>query len=128
MTGHCFCGLVRYEATGAISNETSCHCTICRGTTGAPFVSWLTVPRDTFRFVAGAPTRFASSDHGTRSFCPRCGTQLTFESTQFPDEVDVTIGSLDHPERVAPRDHTFTRSRLPWVELGGLPAFPERRP
>jgi len=78
--------------------------------------------------VSGEPARFRSSSHGTRAFCPRCGTPLTFQSTRAPDEIDVTTCSLDEPERIPPRDHTQTATRLPWVDLGALPAFPAERP
>jgi hypothetical protein len=128
MHGHCFCGFIRYQAGGAPFHETNCHCSICRRTSGAPFVAWLTVRRADFTFLAGEPAYFRSSDHGTRAFCPRCGTPVTFQSTHSPDEIDVTICSLDEPERVPPRDHTQVATRLPWVELGDLPAFPGERP
>jgi hypothetical protein len=127
MNGGCFCGFIRYRADGHPFDETNCHCSICRRTSGAPFVAWFSVRRADFAFLAGTPASFRSSDHGTRTFCPRCGTPLTFESTRHPDEIDVTIGSLDEPARLPPRDHTQTATRLPWVELGALPAFPGAR-
>ncbi len=40
LRGGCFCGNIRYEAVGTPFNETNCHCSICRRTTGAPFVTW----------------------------------------------------------------------------------------
>lgn len=127
--GGCLCGFVRYEAEGAPSHETCCHCSICRRASGAPFVAWFTVPAAGYRLVAGEPATFRSSAHGTRTFCPRCGTPLTFASTRLPDEVDVTTCSLDDPERAPPRDHTRVASRLAWVELGdALPAHREERP
>jgi hypothetical protein len=86
-------------------------------------VAWFTVSQADFAFLSGEPARFRSSGHGTRTFCPRCGTPLTFQSTHTPDAIDVTICSLDHPESLPPRDHTQTATRLPWVELGALPAF-----
>jgi hypothetical protein len=126
LTGGCYCGQVRYEVTGTPFHETNCHCSICRRTTGAPFVTWFSVRPSELRFVAGAPTRFQSSPKGTRSFCPACGTQLTFEGTDWPDEIDVTTCSLDHPEQVPPRAHIHTSSRLRWIELGdGLPEYRE---
>ena len=129
LTGGCFCGEIRYEAGGTPSHETSCHCSACRRTTGAPFVAWFTVPRSAFRLVGARPTRFASSPHGRRSFCPRCGTQLTFEHAGFSDEIDVTTCSLDDPERLPPQDHTWTSRRLRWVEAAGhLPEHPQDRP
>ena len=65
MKGGCYCGRVRYEAAGAPFNETNCHCSICRRTTGAPFVAWFSVARDRFRFASGQPTLFRSTpkDH-----------------------------------------------------------------
>jgi hypothetical protein len=63
-----------------------------------------------------------------RSFCPRCGTPLTFESSHFPDEIDVTTCSLSDPETIPPKDHIHVSSKLSWVKLdAGLPAFPEER-
>jgi hypothetical protein len=96
---------------------TSCHCSHCRRTSGAPFVTWFSIPRKAFRIIRGTPARFASSAHATRSFCAHCGTQLTFEHVRSPDEIDVTTCSLDEPEALPPEDHTYTRSRLSWVRL-----------
>jgi hypothetical protein len=108
---------MRYEAGGKPFHETSCHCTICRRASGAPFVAWFSVPRSGLRWVQGEPTRFQSSAKGTRSFCARCGTQLTFELEGLGDEIDVTICSLDDPDALPPKDHTWSRSRLAWIKL-----------
>jgi hypothetical protein len=92
-------------------------------------VAWFTVPRAEFRLVLGAPARFASSDRATRTFCPRCGTPLTFEADEYPDEIDVTTASLDDPEAMPPGDHTRTETQLRWLRLAdGLPTYPDRRP
>jgi hypothetical protein len=128
LRGGCFCGDIRYEAGGTPFNETNCHCSICRRTTGAPFVTWFSVGRAEFRFISGTPARFRSSDKGIRSFCPRCGTQLTFENRDTPSEIDVTTASLNSPELLPPHDHTWTSSRLDWVKLADdLPLYPEAR-
>lgn len=128
MNGGCYCGAIRYEAAGRPFNETVCHCSICRRATGAPLVAWFSVARAQFRFVQGSPARFRSSPHASRTFCPHCGTALTFEEDHAPDEVDVTVCSLDDPALVAPHDHTWIRSRLAWVKTAdGLPEFPEAR-
>ncbi|HYP69354.1 MAG TPA: GFA family protein, partial [Variovorax sp.] len=69
-----------------------------------------------------------SSDHGTRSFCPHCGTTLTFQSSRYPQEIDITTCSLDDPEQVPPKDHIYTSTQLQWVQLAdGLPSFPGSR-
>ncbi len=128
LTGGCFCGAIRYEAADRALNCTNCHCTMCRGTTGAPCVAWFTVQRDDFRYTRGAPTQFRSSAHATRTFCPTCGTQLTFSDISAPDEIDITICSLDSNTTVTPQDHTFTASQVPWLKLAdGLPCYQRSR-
>jgi hypothetical protein len=128
LTGGCFCGRIRYEVVGSPFNETNCHCSTCRRTTGAPFVAWFSVRRSQFRIVSGTPTLFNSSDTARRGLCPQCGTQLTFENRELPDEIDITTCSLDDPERVPPKDHTRTSSKLSWISLSdGLPKYPEWR-
>ncbi|MES2319220.1 MAG: GFA family protein [Pseudomonadota bacterium] len=125
LTGGCFCGAVRYEASGPVSSQAMCHCTMCRGTSGAPCVAWFTVPARAFKFISGQPTRFRSSGHACRTFCPACGTQLTFADDGSPGEIDVTTCSLDAPAELPLQVHIFTRSQIPWLTLGdGLPRYP----
>lgn len=129
MQGGCFCGAIRYQADDLPFHETNCHCSICRRTSGAPLVAWFSVPKARFRILAGEPTRFRSSRKATRSFCSSCGTPLTFEHDDFPEEVDVTICSLDNPQAVLPKAHIWTSSRLTWIKLtDGLPSYHESRP
>ena len=129
LEGGCFCGFVRYATDDAPSHETLCHCSICRRTSAAPCVAWFTVAASSLRLTSGEPASFRSSEHGTRSFCPRCGTPLTFRSDHTPGEIDLSTCSLDDPEAVPPRDHTQTGTRLSWARLcDGLPSFPDARP
>jgi hypothetical protein len=128
LEGGCLCGAIRYRATGPPRNATHCHCTICRRASGAAFVTWITVDAEGFRFTRGAPARYRSSSRATRTFCATCGTPLTFQLLADPNEVDLTVCSLERPEEIAPQDHTFARHMLPWVEMDdSLPRYPERR-
>jgi hypothetical protein len=125
LTGGCFCGAIRYEVDGAPLHETNCHSSICRRTTGAAFVTWFSVRSAEFRIVRGSPTRFSSTENGTRFFCPSCGTQLIFEHDRLPGEIDITTSSLDDPNVLPPRDNIHTRSRLRWIVSDGLPEYEE---
>lgn len=126
--GGCFCGFVRYQAEGPLSGATNCHCSMCRRISGAPSVAWVTIPKQGFLIQRGEPAILHSSERASRTFCPRCGTPLTFSSKETPSELDLTIGSLDHPEDVPPEDHTWVSAKLPWVELcDELPQFPRTR-
>ncbi len=41
------------------------------------------------------------------------------------DRVQVTLGSLDYPERIPPQDHVWTDSQISWFEVkDDLPRFP----
>jgi hypothetical protein len=124
LTGGCFCGKVRYEAGGEPFDLCLCHCESCRKTTGAPAVAWMSVRPEAFRFTAGEPAAFASSDTGLRRFCRDCGAQLTFQDSRL-DEVDVATASLDDPSAAAPQDQIWVQSRLPWMAaLNSLPELP----
>ena len=127
--GGCFCGAVRWRARGPLYHVTHCHCSICRRLSAAPFVTWASVRASDFAFVAGTPARVASSRRAQRTFCDRCGTPLTFQLHASPEELDVTVCSMDHPERIGPEDHTQTLTQLPWIRLAdGLPRHETERP
>jgi hypothetical protein len=126
--GGCLCGEVRYIANGEAINQSYCHCTMCRRASGAPVVSWLTMPAAGFRFSRGEPARYDSSNVAFREFCPRCGTQLTYRAHASPEEVDITSATLDQPALAPPRDHIWTGSRIPWFEVADtLPRYASER-
>ena len=127
-TGRCLCGRLRYEARGAGSAATLCHCESCRRAAGSPAVAWITFRADAFSWTRGAPRLFRSSPAVSRGFCEHCGTPVTYAHDDEPDWIDVTVGSLDAPADVAPADHTWTEDRLAWMtDLERLPALPRSR-
>ena len=115
-TGGCFCGQLRYRIDGEPRAVANCHCTMCRRTSGAPYVTWLVVDKNRFRYTStGAPTLLESSATGSRYFCSACGTPIACELTTHPDVVDVTLGSLDDPSGLQPVTDVFTDTRLDWA-------------
>ncbi len=118
MTGGCLCGHVRYCIDGPIQGETAhCHCRMCRRASGAVAVTWFTVKDTDHAITEGAPKTYRSSAHGARTFCPSCGTPLTFRTDHAPGYVDITVASLDDPENHPATLHIWTASRLPWLRL-----------
>ena|SRR5260221_372018 len=125
--GGCLCRAVRYEATGPPCNVTHCHCAHCRRNSGAPFVTWASFKRKNFRITQGQ-MRDIWWAGCLRSFCPRCGTALTFTSAPNSDEVNLTVCSLDDPRAIVPADHTWVEDQLPWIRLADeLPVHPQKR-
>ena len=120
--GGCFCGEVRYAIDDGNHLVANCHCTMCRKTSAAPFVTWMVVPASLFRYTQGEPKELSSSELGTRYFCSRCGTPMVCINSDHPEQVDVTTGSLDAPEDYPPTLAVFEDTKLPWLsktESGG---------
>ena len=117
ITGGCYCGEVRFHAAPEPRVVANCHCANCRRATGAQAVAWIILKRSQFQFVRGMPHRYQTETNAWRTFCDRCGTSLTYETARRPDEIDVTTGSLDHPEDFPPTKDVYPEERLRWVDL-----------
>lgn len=115
-TGGCLCRAVRYRAEEKPKWTAYCHCESCRRHTASPVAAFAGFDEKAFAYTAGAPTVFESSPGVWRSFCGRCGSPLTYRADRYPGEVHVYIGSLDEPERFAPRAHVFCAERIAWFE------------
>ena len=121
-TGGCQCGAVRYALYARPEGTHICHCRMCQKAVGGPFVPLAPVRLADFAWTRGAPASFLSSSEAARDFCAACGTPLTFRYLDSP-WIDVTIGSLDEPERAPPVPQYGTESRLAWfASMPGLPA------
>ena len=123
LEGGCFCGAVRYRITAAPLTTSICHCRSCRRAAGAQSVAWLVVARSAFSLSDSART-FRSSPGVERTFCPTCGTSLTYSHDSSRATIDVTTASLDEPERAAPAREIWLEDRLGWEPLDStLPHF-----
>ena len=123
-TGHCLCGRVRYRATGQPKFRCYCHCESCRRATGAPVTAYAGYLNENFRFEGEPPSRYKSSPHVTRTFCPHCGTPLTYENADWPGEIHLLVGSAVDPAapHLAPERHVLENERISWVQFeDGLP-------
>lgn len=120
--GGCLCGRIRYRLPAVPTDVAHCHCRICQRSAGAPMVTWATVERAAIA-ITGEPSWYRSSAAARRGFCPTCGTQLFFAfdadaRTSRPDVpvealagIDVTVASLDDPDRCRPIRNIWTTSR-----------------
>jgi hypothetical protein len=54
---------------------------------------------------------------------------LTYWHESWPNEISLTLGSLDRPDLVPPADHTWMSDAVVWDDpADGLPRFPTDRP
>ena len=125
--GECLCGKVGFEVTPPTRWCLHCHCTLCRRAHGAPFVTWFGIGKDQLRVFRGeGAVRWRdSSEHGRRAFCDVCGTQLFFESTRWPGQIDIVRALVDGPIDREPSAHVHMSKKVDWLEIkDGLPRFP----
>src|SRR5437868_5968418 len=105
LEGGCQCRAVRYRITGDPVLTALCHCSMCRHANAAPAVAWAMYHASQVEFTQGPPAGYASSPGVRRGFCAHCGTPICFTAGYIEGLVDITIGSLDEPERIAPALH-----------------------
>ncbi|NNL84032.1 MAG: GFA family protein [Myxococcales bacterium] len=113
--GRCYCGKLRFEVTSEPLETVVCHCPDCRRAIGAQSVAWISVPKTSFDITDGQLKSFSLRAGIERFFCGDCGTSIAWESSEYPDRVDITIGSLDEPARVPPEKAVHRRFRIPWA-------------
>lgn len=128
LTGGCHCGAIRYETADQPVHHTLCHCIDCRKCAGAPAVGWALAPAGGVEII-GQPVWYASSEHGRRGFCGRCGTGLFYTNEQvFPGQIDVQSATLDNPDALPLMAQIQTADAIGWMShLDRLPAY-ERFP
>jgi hypothetical protein len=121
LTGGCQCGAVRYRATQRHDNAHICHCRMCQKAMGNYFAPLVAVPKESLIWTRGTPARFRSSAGVDRGFCSSCGTPL-FHDNVADAHLNLTIGSLDHPELVPPVDQDGMEGQMPYFSsLHSLP-------
>lgn len=121
LTGGCQCGAVRYALYAEPTGASICHCRMCQKAVGNYFAAFAGVKRNEFAWTRGKPGAFRSSEVIERDFCRDCGTPLTYRALDR-DRVSISIGSLDHPERVHPAMQHGIEGRLD--DFGNLASLP----
>lgn len=111
--GGCRCGAVRMIASGAPYRVGVCHCLDCRKFHGAPFCV-AAICADAAVLVTGATQHIDN-----RHFCPTCGSPVFSRSD---DEIEISLGCFDEPDRFVPNCEIWTIRRESW-----LPPFPNMR-
>jgi hypothetical protein len=117
-TGHCLCGVVRYEIDGPFRSLLHCHCSMCRKHHGTAFATWAVAPVAGFRITAGADAieRYASSPGMHRSFCRHCGSVVPERNEAF-GVVIAPAGNLEGDLGLEPQFHMFTASKAAWYQI-----------
>ncbi|HWY23957.1 MAG TPA: GFA family protein [Nevskia sp.] len=128
LTGGCRCGQARFRVEAAPIITHSCHCRLCKRTSGAIFNTVVMIETGHLSLVEGRTLVFQGARSHKQIRCVDCGCVLWSHRPDLGDGIAfVGVGMLDEGERLPPEAHYFTRSKHPWVILPpGIPAFEER--
>ena len=121
LEGGCLCGGIRYEARPDKAEGYYCHCRMCQLAFGNTRAAFINLRKDQVVWTSSPPAYYASSKIARRGFCGRCGTPLSFEFLDSKN-MDLSVGSLDHPADVKPVSHFSVETRIAlWHAEDGLP-------
>jgi len=119
--GRCMCGALRYRSEAPMLWAALCHCEDCQRASGADYVSWFGMASEAVTWE-GPRKLHASSPGVQRSFCPTCGTPMSFESRAFPGETHLYAPTLLDRSLYHPTSHVHWSGHVPWLgEVGDLP-------
>jgi hypothetical protein len=117
--GACLCGAVAFHITLPTASCIHCHCSMCRRNHGAGYVTWVQVPLPQLTLDTGEDqlVEFASSSHGSRSFCGRCGTTVLAKVNELPDEASIPLAIMQGQIDREPEAHVFFDDRVAWAMI-----------
>lgn len=122
--GGCLCGKVRYRVRGEPVATTLCHCRSCRRASGGTNVAWAVFEQRHFEWLAAEPIAYSSSRGIEWLHCNDCGSLVGYRRSSRPNDVDVTTGTLDDPDRFPPMVEIWLEHKIGWETLD--PKLPKR--
>lgn len=131
LSGHCFCGAVRYKADAEPVTMLNCHCRDCQRASGSAFAAIVVVPKSAVQIEGELRWHGVIGESGRRverGFCPTCGSPIAIKLEAIPHILGLQAGSLDDPSVHRPTSDLFTTSAQPWDHLGSdTEKFPRGR-
>lgn len=127
LQGGCACSAVRYRLIERPMFVNCCHCKDCQRQTGSAFVINAIIETDRIEVLKEKPVAVTVPTDSGRPHdiyrCPKCQIAVWSDYGRRPNLRFVRAATLDDPSEIKPDAHIFTRSKLPWVEVNGAPAF-----
>ncbi len=86
---------------------------------GAGYVTWAGVNEDGFVVDTGDKHLrwYHSSEQGQRGGCSECGSIMLFQSSQWPGEMHIALGSLDDAMDREPELNTYFNTHVDWMPI-----------
>lgn len=123
VSGGCYCGGVRFRASGVRSEVTECHCSQCRKQSGHRYASTGAKTSDLEIEGADKITWYRASPMAERGFCAVCGSTLFWKRLD-QDYSGILAAAIDEPNALAVTKHIFVDSKGGYYEIAdGLPQY-----
>ena len=127
-TGGCYCGEIRYKASGDPALKVQCHCRECQYISGGSANVTIGMPAAGFEYTQGTPKQFKRDDLENpvvREFCGNCGTQiLSMADFALPEVKLIKVGTMDEPSLFNPDMAIFTVDQQTFHQIpGDIPTF-----
>lgn len=126
ITGECFCGKVKYEINGELSDARSCHCSRCRKAFSSQASAYALVDPEGFSWKSGESllTTYATEGGFGLQFCSQCGSTLCgiFNGTVH----GVALGCVNGDPKIELGRHIYVGSKANWETIpDGVPQYQE---
>jgi hypothetical protein len=118
-SGSCLCGVVEFSANLPSKWCAHCHCSMCRKTHGAGYVTWIGFEQDQVWFTHGEDQLnwFESSPGAQRGFCRQCGSSIFFRSERWTGELHIAVGCLNGEIDRQPQANVFFDQHVDWIPI-----------
>lgn len=70
-----------------------------------------------FVLLQGKLQNYNSSSKVARSFCASCGSHVSYMSEDFPNNIEIFVGTFDDPGLFPTELHTWTSHKPSWVSI-----------
>jgi len=119
VNGSCLCGAVGFSARLPSKWCAHCHCSMCRKSHGAGYVTWVGFEADQVSITRGADrlSWFDSSPGAQRGFCMTCGSSLFFRSERWAGELHIALGCMDNDIDRRPQANVFFNTHVAWMPV-----------
>jgi len=119
VNGSCFCGAIGFTARLPSKWCAHCHCSMCRKSHGAGYVTWVGFEAGQVSITRGADQLnwFDSSPGAQRGFCKTCGSRLFFRSERWAGALHIALGCMDGDIDRRPQANVFFDTHVDWMPI-----------
>ena len=118
----CQCGQLRVRAQGEPVRVSVCHCLDCQKRSGSAFAFQARFPAERLTIEGETREWTRAGDEGggaVFSFCPICGSTVTYRNVDDPELVAVAVGAFADPRSPPPHYSVYETRKHAWVTIAG---------